>query len=37
LPESFGSPDLSIRVRGVIVRDGKLLMDRTHHWEREPF
>jgi 8-oxo-dGTP diphosphatase len=30
-------PDLSIRVRAVIVRDGKLLMDRTHHWERRPF
>lgn len=30
-------PDLSIRVRAVIVRDGKVLMDRTHHWEREPF
>ncbi len=33
----FGPPDLSIRVRAVIVRNGQVLMDRTHHWEREPF
>ena len=33
-----GLPDLSIRVRGVIVReDGAVLMDRTHHSDREVF
>jgi ADP-ribose pyrophosphatase YjhB (NUDIX family) len=36
-PPSQGLPHLSIRVRAVIVRDGKLLMDRTRHWERKPF
>jgi 8-oxo-dGTP diphosphatase len=36
LPEL--SPDLSIRVRGVIVReDGAVLMDRTHHRDRDLF
>jgi ADP-ribose pyrophosphatase YjhB (NUDIX family) len=35
VPEAV--PELSIRVRAVIVRDGRVLMDRTHHWEREPF
>ena len=30
-------PDLSIRVRGVIVQDGTVLMDRTHHDDRDRF
>jgi ADP-ribose pyrophosphatase YjhB (NUDIX family) len=31
-------PDLSIRVRGVIVDDdGRVLMDRTHHSDRDAF
>jgi len=31
-------PELSIRVRGVIVReDGAVLMDRTHHPDRDVF
>jgi ADP-ribose pyrophosphatase YjhB (NUDIX family) len=30
-------PDLSIRVRGVIVQEGKVLMDRTHHDDRDRF
>jgi ADP-ribose pyrophosphatase YjhB (NUDIX family) len=31
-------PELSIRVRGVIVReDGAVLMDRTHHRDRDVF
>ncbi len=30
-------PDLSIRVRAVIVRDGEVLMDRTHHDDRSAF
>src|SRR5262249_59711348 len=37
LPERLGPPTQSIRVRGVIVRDGALLMDRTHHDDRERF
>jgi 8-oxo-dGTP diphosphatase len=36
LPEQL--PELSIRVRGVIVRDdGAVLMDRTHHADRAVF
>ena len=36
LPDSV--PDLSIRVRGVILReDGAVLMDRTHHPDRDVF
>jgi ADP-ribose pyrophosphatase YjhB (NUDIX family) len=36
LPERL--PELSIRVRGVIVRDdGAVLMDRTHHDDRPVF
>ena len=32
------TPDLSIRVRGVILReDGAVLMDRTHHQDRDVF
>jgi ADP-ribose pyrophosphatase YjhB (NUDIX family) len=30
-------PELSIRVRGVIVDDGRVLMDRTHHTDRPVF
>jgi 8-oxo-dGTP pyrophosphatase MutT (NUDIX family) len=30
-------PELSIRVRAVIVRDGRVLMDRTHHDDRPVF
>lgn len=30
-------PFLSTRVRGVIVRDGLVLMDRTHHADRDMF
>jgi ADP-ribose pyrophosphatase YjhB (NUDIX family) len=37
LPELPEFPELSIRVRGVIVRDGLVLMDRTHHDDRERF
>jgi ADP-ribose pyrophosphatase YjhB (NUDIX family) len=39
LPEAPNSgPELSIRVRGVIVReDGAVLMDRTHHQDRDVF
>jgi ADP-ribose pyrophosphatase YjhB (NUDIX family) len=37
LPEAWGAPTQSIRVRGVIVRDGRLLMDRTHHDDRDRF
>ena len=35
MPESL--PDLSIRVRGVIVQGGAVMMDRTHHDDREMF
>jgi ADP-ribose pyrophosphatase YjhB (NUDIX family) len=36
LPDQL--PELSVRVRGVIVReDGAVLMDRTHHVDREAF
>ena len=37
MPEAWGAPTQSIRVRGVIVRDGRLLMDRTHHDDRDRF
>jgi ADP-ribose pyrophosphatase YjhB (NUDIX family) len=31
-------PELSVRARAVIVdADGRVLFDRTHHWERAPF
>jgi 8-oxo-dGTP diphosphatase len=30
-------PELSLRVRAVIVQEGAVLMDRTHHEDRERF
>ena len=30
-------PELSVRVRAVIVQEGAVLMDRTHHEDRERF
>ncbi|HVG88406.1 MAG TPA: NUDIX domain-containing protein [Gaiellales bacterium] len=30
-------PELSLRVRAVIVQEGTVLMDRTHHEDRERF
>ena len=34
---SVEPPELSIRVRAVIARDGRVLMDRTHHTDRAVF
>jgi len=34
---SVPTPELSIRVRGVIVQDGAVMMDRTHHADRDRF
>ena len=36
-PERAALPELSIRTRAVIVQDGHVLMDRTHHTDRAMF
>jgi ADP-ribose pyrophosphatase YjhB (NUDIX family) len=37
LSHELGQPELSIRTRAVVVQDGHVLMDRTHHEDRDRF
>jgi ADP-ribose pyrophosphatase YjhB (NUDIX family) len=37
LSPEFGLPELTVRTRAVIVEGGLVLMDRTHHADRDVF